>query len=74
VAPEGEHLGHTLALAVQQGLTAADVLRMPFYHPTIEERLQDALREIANNTELQPDQPIDLEFLDDAAAQPQAAE
>jgi dihydrolipoamide dehydrogenase len=73
VAPDGEHLGHTLALAVQHGLTAADVLRMPFYHPTIEERLQDALREIANNTELQPDQPVDLAFRDDAADR-QAAE
>ena len=73
-APDGEHLGHLFALAVQQGLTAADVLRMPFYHPTIEERVQDALREIANNTELQPDQPVDLEFLDDAAAARAAAE
>jgi dihydrolipoamide dehydrogenase len=73
VAPDGEHLGHLFALAIQQGLTAADVLRMPFYHPTIEERVQDALREIANNTEQQPDQPVDLEFLADAG-QREAAE
>jgi dihydrolipoamide dehydrogenase len=46
---------------------------MPFYHPTIEERVQDALREIANNTEQQPDQPVDLEFLADAG-QREAAE
>ncbi|MBK1698259.1 dihydrolipoyl dehydrogenase [Rhodovibrio salinarum] len=74
VAPDGEHLGHLFALAIQQGLTAADVLRMPFYHPTTEERVQDALREIANNTEQQLDQPVDLEFLDHDERQVRAAE
>jgi dihydrolipoamide dehydrogenase len=75
ICPEGEHFGHLLALAVQQGLTAAELLRMPFYHPTVEERLQDALREIANAAEQQPDQPLDLAALDDAeAAARQAAE
>ncbi|MBK1698248.1 dihydrolipoyl dehydrogenase [Rhodovibrio salinarum] len=72
-APDGEHLGHLFALAIQQGLTAVDVLRMPFYHPTVEERVQDALREIAGQTERQPDQPVDLELLHDDA-QRQAAE
>ncbi len=73
IAPGGEHMGHLLALAVQHGLTAVDVLRMPFYHPTLEERLQDALREIANNTTEQPPQPLDLEQLPEPAQQ-QAAE
>lgn len=49
--PEGEHLGHLLGLAVQAALTVFDVLRMPFYHPTIEEGLRTALRAVANKIE-----------------------
>ena len=45
VAPSGEHLGHLLAWAVQQKLTVAEVLDMPFYHPTLEEGMQSALRD-----------------------------
>jgi dihydrolipoamide dehydrogenase len=66
-------MGHLLALAVQHGLTAVDLLRMPFYHPTLEERLQDALRDIANKTAEQPPQPMDLEQIPEPAQQ-QAAE
>lgn len=43
--PEAEHLAHLLALAVQQELTVFDLLRMPFYHPTVEEGLRTALRD-----------------------------
>ena len=46
-APAGEHMAHLLALAVGRGLTAHDLLRMPFYHPTVEEGLRTALRQIA---------------------------
>jgi len=46
VAPRGEHLGHLLAWAVQQGLTAAEMLKMPYYHPTLEESLQSALNDL----------------------------
>ncbi len=45
--PDGEHLGHLLALAIQANLTVFDVLRMPFYHPTTEEGLRTALRSAA---------------------------
>lgn len=45
--PEGEHMAHLLALAVGQGLTAADLLRMPVYHPVLEEGLRGAFRELA---------------------------
>lgn len=44
LAPEGEHLAHLLALAIQQHLTAKDLLKMPFYHPTFEEALRTALK------------------------------
>jgi dihydrolipoamide dehydrogenase len=43
-APSGENLAHLLALAVQQQLTVAELLRLPFYHPTVEEALRSALR------------------------------
>ncbi|WP_287880067.1 dihydrolipoyl dehydrogenase [Acidovorax sp.] len=46
-APDGEHLAHLLALAVQQQLTVHDLLGMPFYHPTLEEGLRTALRDAA---------------------------
>lgn len=45
--PEGEHLAHLLALAVQQSLTVQDLLRMPFYHPVLEEGLRTALRRLS---------------------------
>lgn len=45
--PEGEHLAHLLALAVERGLTVADMLAMPFYHPVVEEGLRGALRDLA---------------------------
>lgn len=44
LAPEGEHLAHLLALAMQQHLTAKELLKMPFYHPTFEEALRTALK------------------------------
>ncbi len=42
-APIGEHLGHLLAWCIQQQLTVQDLLRMPFYHPVIEEGLRHTL-------------------------------
>ncbi len=49
-----EHLAHMLAWAVQQRQTATQLLEMPFYHPTIEEGLKQALRTICAAT------PLDL--------------
>ena len=46
-APAGGHTAHLLALAIGRGLTVHDLLRMPFYHPTVEEGLRRALRQIA---------------------------
>jgi dihydrolipoamide dehydrogenase len=46
-APEGEHLAHWLALAIHRRSTVFDLLRAPFYHPTVEEGLRTALVEIA---------------------------
>lgn len=44
LAPEGEHIAHLLALAIQQHMTAKDMLKMPFYHPTFEEAVRTALK------------------------------
>lgn len=46
-APAGEHLAHLLAFAVQRGLTVHEMLRLPFYHPVLEEGLRTALRDLA---------------------------
>lgn len=44
-APGAEHLGHTLALAIEQEMSLMQLLRMPFYHPTLEEGLRTAVRD-----------------------------
>ncbi|AOF99520.1 FAD dependent oxidoreductase family protein [Blastomonas sp. RAC04] len=62
VAPAGEHLGHLLAWAIQQKMTATQVLEMPFYHPTIEEGLKQALRTVCAAT------PIDIPENQDAGS------
>lgn len=60
VAPRGEHLAHLLAWAVQQHMTVFDLLRMPFYHPVIEEGLQNALYDLAGKIDTQPDGLLEL--------------
>ncbi|NYT60922.1 dihydrolipoyl dehydrogenase [Alcaligenaceae bacterium] len=45
--PAMEHIAHLLAWAVQQKLTVAAMLEMPFYHPVVEEGLRTALRHAA---------------------------
>jgi dihydrolipoamide dehydrogenase len=47
MAPEAEHLAHLLAWALQREMTAAEILQMPYYHPTLEESLRTALRSAA---------------------------
>ena len=59
-APRGEHLAHMLAWAIQDGKTVFDLLRQGFYHPVVEEGLQDALYGLARRVENQPDGPIEL--------------
>lgn len=51
VGPRCEHLAHLLAWGVQSRLTAREMLVMPFYHPVIEEALQDALHKLAKQVE-----------------------
>ena len=46
IGPAAEHLGHLLAWSLQNQMTIADMLQMPFYHPVIEEGLRTALRDL----------------------------
>jgi len=50
-APDGEHLAHLLAWCIQQRLNVYQVLRLPFYHPVIEEGLRTALGRAAKQLE-----------------------
>lgn len=51
MAPDGEHLAHLLAWGITMKLTVFEMLKMPFYHPVIEEGLRTALRDAAGKIE-----------------------
>jgi dihydrolipoamide dehydrogenase len=44
--PGADHLGHLLAWAIESGLDANTLMDRPFYHPTFEEGLKPALRQL----------------------------
>ncbi len=48
----GEHLAHLVAWSIQQKLTVFDMLKMPFYHPVIEEALQAALYNVLSKLDV----------------------
>jgi dihydrolipoamide dehydrogenase len=54
IGPDAEHLGHLLAWARQLGLTIAEMLTLPFYHPVVEEGLRTALRDAYAKLEAAP--------------------
>jgi dihydrolipoamide dehydrogenase len=43
--PAVEHLGHLLAWLLQLDLTVDEALKLPFYHPVVEEGLRTALKD-----------------------------
>jgi len=45
-APAAEHLAHLLAWALQNKMTVAQMLEMPFYHPVLEEGLRASLHDL----------------------------
>lgn len=47
VGPKAEHLSHLLAWSCQQELDIREMLKLPFYHPVIEEGLKTALKQAA---------------------------
>jgi dihydrolipoamide dehydrogenase len=60
LGPEMDHIVHLFAWAIERGETADALLRLPIYHPTFEEGLKSALREICEALK-----SLDLEDLDD---------
>ena len=60
IGPRGENLAHLLAWCIQLGLTVFDVLRLPFYHPVIEEGLQAALYDLRGKITNSPEEPTEL--------------
>jgi dihydrolipoamide dehydrogenase len=49
VGPDAEHLAHLLAWAIEHKLKAQDLIALPFYHPTIEESLRSAARNLCHD-------------------------
>lgn len=47
VAPQAEHMAHGIAAWLSAGLSVVEALRLPFYHPTLEEGLRTALMQLA---------------------------
>ena len=64
VMPKGEHIAHLLAWAIEQRLTVWDLLKMPYYHPTIEEALQAALYDLTRKLQWSSPEPVELRRLD----------
>jgi len=61
ISVKGENLGHLLCWSIEMGLTIQDMLKMPFYHPVIEEALQAALYNCKSKLDIvDPDWPIEL--------------
>lgn len=60
IAVKGESLGHLLAWAIQQKLTVAEALQLPYYHPVIEEALQGALNNLLGQVDAKPNAPVGL--------------
>ncbi len=47
IGPHAEHIAHLLAWAIEMEMTLDQLLKMPFYHPTVEEGLRGALQHAA---------------------------
>jgi dihydrolipoamide dehydrogenase len=54
-----EHLAHELAWLIQQNVTVYGALKLPFYHPVLEEGLRTALHSLRRQLP-EPERPADL--------------
>jgi dihydrolipoamide dehydrogenase len=61
IGPKGENLAHLLCWCIEQGLSVGRLLRMPFYHPVIEEALQAALYDLYSKVESKNEGLTELE-------------
>lgn len=62
VCVKGENLGHLVCWCIEMGMTVQQMLRMPFYHPVIEEALQAALYNLRGKLEIEgTDWPMEIQ-------------
>jgi dihydrolipoamide dehydrogenase len=52
---KAENLAHLICWSIQNGMTVFDMLKMPFYHPVIEEALQAALYNVLPQLDVKQD-------------------
>ena len=52
---KAENLAHLICWSIQNGMTVFDMLKMPFYHPVIEEALQAALYNVLSKLDVKQD-------------------
>ena len=57
IGPRAENIAHLLAWSVQSGLTVAEMLERPFYHPVLEEGVRTALRSLNHALQMGPGFP-----------------
>jgi len=57
---KAENLAHLICWSIQNGMTVFDMLKMPFYHPVIEEALQAALYNALSQLDVKQDM-VELE-------------
>ena len=58
IGPSAEHLAHLLAWTIQTGMTVEQILRMPFYHPVLEEGVRTAFRNVNHALGFGPNPPM----------------
>lgn len=60
VSTSAENLAHLLAWAIEQQMDVFQMLKMPFYHPTMEEALQGALYDAMSKLSYNQPYPVEL--------------
>ena len=59
---KGENLGHLICWCIEMEMTVHQMLRMPFYHPVIEEALQAALYNLKSQLDVdEPHWPLEIQ-------------
>ncbi len=66
-APRAEHMAHLLAWAIQRNMTVYDALRMPYYHPVLEEALNEGFQQLARALPA-ADGPLEMSFCEASPA------
>lgn len=61
--PQGEHLAHHIAWAIEQNLTVFDMLTLPFYHPTLEEGLYALLMNAVKKLGMKKEGLLEVSYL-----------